>query len=342
MSTPPTFYFTCAYRHLRPELWEGRLQVPILVAASTCLQGGRLRVRPAPCRPEDLWCDWGGFYLALANKGRRLEDLPITRRMYVAWLRGMGPRYAATMDYPCEAEIAGDAAEVRQRQEASTRNAYALMQVVGPWQWVPVLQGRTIEQYVQHARDMREAGLVRPYMAIGSLCRRTSGDEIESIVATLAAELPGVAFHLFGVKLGIFKAPWALHPAIRSADSGAWGGRFGSDIEAFNQQQARLGLSQAATEIAHALPRYAAKIASAVGRSKKQRPGGFLVNAEARRPMLFRCAWCEAEGDEDDLNEWDDGGQGAELLAAGLCPSCLAPLRDPALPKPKAPRRRAA
>lgn len=339
---PPILYFTCAYKHLRPELWAGRLSVPILVAASTCFQGGRLRVRPAPVESDRLWCDWGGFYLALKHKGQPLESIPITRRDYVFWLYGMRPKYAATMDYPCEAEIAEDDAAIRHRQEASTRNAQALMAHVGPWAWVPVLQGRTVEQYVQHARDHKEAGLVRPYMAIGSLCRRTKYEEIERIVATLAGELPGVRFHLFGVKLGIFQAPYKLHPAIQSADTGAWNGRFGTEIEDFNAAQRRLGLSQAATEIAHALPRYAEKVAHAVSRAKKARPGGFLVDADARRPVVFRCAWCGADGDSLDSFDEEEREQLGQALAAGLCPCCQAPLRDPGLAPAQTPRRRRA
>lgn len=340
LAEPPTLYFTCAHRHLRAELWEGRLTPPILVAASTCLVGGRLRVRPAPVESARLWCDWGGFYLAMKHKGQPLESIPITPRSYCAWLQGMRPAYAATMDYPCEAEIAADDAAIRLRQEASTRNAIELMGYVGPWQWVPVLQGRTVEQYVQHARDHQAEGLVRSYMAIGSLCRRTRVEEIEAIVATLAAELPGTRFHLFGVKLSIFQSPWQLHPAIRSADTGAWNGRFGSDIAAFNAVQARLGISQAATEIAHALPIYADKIERAINGPKRARPGGFLDDQEARRAVTFRCAFCGTTGEEGDHWDDDERAQIAEALAANRCPCCAAPLRDPALRAAPRPRRR--
>lgn len=341
MSTPPTLYYTCAYRHLRPSLWDGVLTPPpIMVAASTCYVGGRLRVRPYPVRPADAWADCGGFYFA-----NKYQDYPFTRREFLFWLYGMRPAYAAPMDYPCEEEIAPDEAAVRLRQEATTRNALALMGHVGTWKWVPTIQGRTLEQYVQHARDYQAVGLVRPYMAIGSLCRRTAYTEIESIVATLAAELPGVRFHLFGVKLAILSSPYKLHPAIRSLDTGAWGGRFGTDIPVFNEAMAKLGKSQAATEIAWAMPRYAEKIATAVSLPKRMRRGGFLVDQDARRPLAYFCAFCDSRLDESDLADLtpEEAGEIAPYLAAGRCPCCQAPIRDPALPvAPPRPRRRRA
>ena len=135
--------------------------------------------------------------------------------------------------------------------------------------WLPIIQGRTLEQYVTHARAYQAAGLVTEYMGIGSLCRRTSLKAIRAIVGAVADELPGVRFHLFGVALRLLTQHVALHPAVASLDSAAWNGRFGFDIPAFNAAMEANWWSQRETAVRWALPRYAAKVAAALAGEKQ-------------------------------------------------------------------------
>jgi hypothetical protein len=199
-------YYTCTFGHLRPDLWESKTGVPVMIVASNFLTpAGRLRIRPVPeqCRP--LFADCGGFYFALKGK-----DYPFTYDQYLDWLYAMKPDYAATWDYPCEVEIAADDAAVLSRQERTIEHARALLAHHVPWTWVPVVQGRTVAQYVRHARMYTAAGLVQPSMGIGSLCRRTRVAEITGIIAALHQELPATRFHLFGVKAQTFRQRDAL------------------------------------------------------------------------------------------------------------------------------------
>jgi len=93
-------------------------------------------------------------------------------------------------------------------------------------------------------------------MGIGSLCARKSVQEIREIVEAVQAELPGTWFHLFGVKLSFFKAQVREPLRCISADTAAWGGRFGRDILRFNAVMARQGWTQNMTEVRWALPDY--------------------------------------------------------------------------------------
>ncbi len=113
----------------------------------------------------------------------------------------MRPDVAAVLDLPCETEIAAEDAEVARRQRWTLEAADELIRRPASWRYLAVVQGRTLEQYVAHARAYRAAGLITEYMGIGSLCRRTSIREIRAIVGTLAGELPGIKFHLFGIAL---------------------------------------------------------------------------------------------------------------------------------------------
>lgn len=259
-----TMFYTCTFSHVRADLWEGRKGVPVMIVASNFLTAsGKLRIRAVPeqCRP--LFADCGGFYFALKR-----HDYPFTYDEYVAWLIAMKPNYAATWDYPCEAELASDDIAVLSRQGGTLDHARALLAYDVPWTWVPVLQGRTVEQYVRHARMYTDAGLVQPYMGIGSLCRRTHVAEITAIISTLHEALPDTRFHLFGVKAQIFRQDKALPRCVESADSGAWNGMFGDGRYQWKAAQAR-GMKQVQYEVWDALPAYQAKIEAALSGPKQ-------------------------------------------------------------------------
>src|SRR5207244_151955 len=77
-----------------------------------------------------------------------------------------------------------------------------------PWSWTPVLQGRTVEDYLRHAVEL--AGILYDLAAVyrkrgltfrvglGSICRRGQASEIHRIVASVATVLPGIPLHLLG------------------------------------------------------------------------------------------------------------------------------------------------
>jgi len=139
-----------------------------------------------------------------------------------------------------------------------------------PWSWSPVLQGRTMEEYLVHAIELADIlhQLCAVYVqrgqkfrvGIGSICRRGQVSEIRRIVAGIAAVLPGIPLHLFGAKLEVL-AGWGNRPAtVISCDSAAWNGRFGTDIALINAERRRLGLTERRYSLTVALPRYAARV----------------------------------------------------------------------------------
>lgn len=216
-----TFFYTVTPDLLHPPLWENTNPVPLLIAASSCWNGQRLRALGWPTQASGRFCDSGGFVF-----GRNRSCFPFDTSDYHVWLTAMQPNLAACLDLPCEVEITADNAEVARRQAWTLKAAQQLLSPPAPWAWVPVVQGRTLEQYATHARAYRAAGLDQPLMGIGSLCRRTRTGEIRAIVATVAEELPGVRFHLFGVKLGLLKQRVALATCERATK----GVKFHNDV----------------------------------------------------------------------------------------------------------------
>lgn len=253
-------HYTMTFAAVRPDLWEGRPGVPAMVVASNYLNrsGVRLRRRRPPAQLRPLIADCGGFSFAV--KGC---DYPFSRADYIGWLSHLGCDYAATMDYPCEPTIAADDGAIRERQRRTVAHAAALMARPRRWAWMPVLQGRSVAQYCEHAADYRAAGLVRERMGVGSLCRRTDAAEVARIVAALAAALPGVRFHLFGVKLGVFAHKDWDQRAVASADTGAWNSGTARQ-RPYREAAYAAGMSQIQDEVWGALPRYRAKVGRAL------------------------------------------------------------------------------
>lgn len=83
-----------------------------------------------------------------------------------------------------------------------------------PWVWVPTLHGLEIDEYVWHAKDMRDLiwdmqsyyGSESAFrVAIGSLCRPLKQGELHDIIRTILSILPGVRIHLWGIKYRTFR-----------------------------------------------------------------------------------------------------------------------------------------
>ena len=222
-------------------------------------------VRGVPAHVSEIAVDCGGFVAAVRHGGR----YPFTFDAYVDWLYSVPSlSWAAMPDLPVERELAPTHDNLRRRQELTLEWARLLWGnddtelARVPWAWVPTIQGRDLADYVwmaerlaplldeqRSAYDYNAYGVedldddVRAWstygaehvrVGIGSLCRRSSTAEIVAIVRALADRLPGVRFHLWGVKLGALPALAAagLLERVVSTDSAAWNGRFGSDLEA--------------------------------------------------------------------------------------------------------------
>jgi hypothetical protein len=74
-------------------------------------------------------------------------------------------------------------------------------------------------------------------------------------VATVAEELPGMRFHVFGVALRLLQQRAALYGAVARLDSGAGNRCVELDIPAFNAEMQANEWSQRATAIRWVLPR---------------------------------------------------------------------------------------
>lgn len=240
MVAPPyTFYFTVSDGWIQPYM----LAEPVLLSAASFARRGLPTVTLPAFIPE-VAVDCGAFVATFKQEGYQF-----TSEQYVDWLYRITPtpHWAAMMDLCCENEAAsGRYGIVRERQQWTTDMALHFWRTYRtvPFCWCPTIQGWTVEDYGRHAAQMRP--LVEEMRAhyqalygdesafrvgIGSLCRRANNQMIQQVVQAIAAVLPGVRFHLWGIKRKALVSPIALPPQVASSDSAAWNGRFGREIE---------------------------------------------------------------------------------------------------------------
>lgn len=196
--------------------WAG---VPLFVSDRRLRAYQRLPVAAAP------WAlDSGGFtelstYGTWANGPSPAEYAQRVRR----YQRAIGQlAWAAPQDWMCEPFItAKTGLTVREHQWRTIDNLHELRGVAPDLPFVPVLQGYTVDDYLQHIDLYRAAGIDlrdEPLVGVGSVCRRQGTDEVRQVFAEIRAA--GVArLHGFGLKLLGLRRSAEL---VVSADSMAW------------------------------------------------------------------------------------------------------------------------
>lgn len=184
---------------------------------------GRLRryktLRPAVA---DWVCDSRGF-TELSQHGRWTITPEEYAEALIRYADEIGRlRWASPQDWMCEdVMLAKTGKTVAEHQDLTVTSVIRLRELVaGRVHIIPVLQGQTVEQYVECVEKYRAAGIdltAEPVVGLGSVCRRQASREIRELVEVLSAM--GIRLHGFGVKT---EAMEQYGPLLESADSFAW------------------------------------------------------------------------------------------------------------------------
>lgn len=168
-----------------------------------------------------LFVDCGGFSSSFKHGGYKNTDDD-----YLSYVERIQPDYYALRDYPCEKELLKQlGTTVKEQQQRTIENHLSLLDKIDNYQIagrsICVIQGWHPWEYVEFIDLLRDYGLITDYMAVGSVCRRTSPRNITKIILTIKNELPNTRLHGFGIKISVLKDK-ATYDAVYSADSGAW------------------------------------------------------------------------------------------------------------------------
>jgi len=170
---------------------------------------------------KDIMLDSGGFSFL-----NRFGDYPFGFDKFVEWIHMIddvndcGVGYVATPDYPCEKDITRTCKlkSNRERIIKTVDNAIIIMDEYPDINWMPVLQGFTLDEY-KHCLDLyRNRGINPEKFAIGSMCRRKNVRQIENYVRNLIEYGLTEKIHLFGLLMNGLKSKY-LFDTVDSCDS---------------------------------------------------------------------------------------------------------------------------
>lgn len=137
---------------------------------------------------------------------------------YHNWLSSSGGfDWAAVMDYACEEKF-DEKMSVQERMDRTIENTIEHFELDPDYNLLPVLQGRTVEQYLESYDRLKEHGIPVDRVGLGTVCRISSSKKIVETERRLREETDIEWIHGFGVKINAYK----LGATFESADSQAW------------------------------------------------------------------------------------------------------------------------
>ena len=126
--------------------------------------------------------------------------------------------WAATMDYACEDRFK-NLWSVEDAIDATIENAIRHFNLHnGEYELLPVLQGRSVDDYVECYDRLKEQGIPVTKVGLGTVCRLSSSQEIIEFEGELRSRRDFDHIHGFGVKRDSF----SRGARFESADSQAW------------------------------------------------------------------------------------------------------------------------
>lgn len=160
---------------------------------------------------------------ATASLATELSDkspfYPFSVEQYHEWLSENNELFdwACAMDYACE-ERFDDLWSVEDRMEATLQNTIRHLSLDPDYHVLPVLQGRTVDQYVEFVDRLVDHGIDVSYVGLGTVCRLSSSNKIVRVEKELRDRTPVDTIHGFGVKIDAYKRG----ASFETADSAAW------------------------------------------------------------------------------------------------------------------------
>jgi len=178
-----------------------------------------LRTRKSKLKIEKPWMldsGIGGMFKDNSSQRLSLEE-------YANIISLHEPPIAWTYDYPCEPSIREKYCYTSSRaQDMTNDNTAILRDFYGLKNVMSVVQGWTLDDYLENIDKIKGAGLLTERLGIGSVCRRGQTKEIVRIIKAVRNNIPRwVKLHGFGVKTSVLKTEARF--LLDSVDSSAWG-----------------------------------------------------------------------------------------------------------------------
>lgn len=182
----------------------------------------RVRGRKKPVPATDWIMDSGAFRELEQFGGYRHE--PAVYAAEVNRLAAINPglKCAVSQDYMCEAwMLEKTGMTIADHQRLTIERYDALLPLVDVY-LMPVIQGYSLESYLNHIDQYGDRLKLGMYAGVGSVCKR-NGDvrQIEAILSAIKNKRPDLQLHGFGLKTTALSSG-VVRDCLYSADSMAW------------------------------------------------------------------------------------------------------------------------
>lgn len=221
-------YSNGRWEQLRP--WIEKHHVPLLINATARWSRNRDVFLEMRDYDTPFIIDAGGYNVqsyhdthsptsVLSELQSDVPFYPWSVREYHNWLIENQQLFdwACVMDYACEARF-DDVWSVEERMDATLDNTIAQFGMDPEYDLIPVIQGRSIDQYVEFTDMLLDHGIDVSEVGLGTVCRLSSTNEILSVEQEIRDRTPIDRIHGFGVKIDAYKKG----ATFESADSAAW------------------------------------------------------------------------------------------------------------------------
>lgn len=209
--------FYMVYRHRYPEdlLWFIEYyEVPILTNAKERWSKHTDSFKEMYGYDTRRVIDAGGFGI-LATHG----EYPWEVEEYHEWLEENSDKFewACGMDFACE-DALSHVGTVEERVDWTVENTTKQWNMDRSYKLLPVIQGQTVEEYVDCAERLEDAGVDISHVGLGSVCRRSQTQEIVDLVGGIRENTNIENVHGFGTKMTALR----YDVEFETMDSAAW------------------------------------------------------------------------------------------------------------------------
>lgn len=184
------------------------------------------RLRRAKKRMPIARCDWcldSGGFSELSLYGKFVTSPEAYACQADRWKWKIGRMvWACPQDWMCEPFMLAKTGLTVANHQRLTIESFAYLRCKSPSvNWIPILQGWSVAEYIAHARQYEQNGfdLAKfPVVGIGSVCRRQATEQAIEIIREVSSI--GIRLHGFGFKITAFENGACKY--LASADSLAW------------------------------------------------------------------------------------------------------------------------
>lgn len=130
---------------------------------------------------------------------------------------------AVAQDYMCEPHmLAKTGLSVADHQRLTIERYDALRALVDDVYIMPVLQGYSPREYLNHLRAYGDRLAPGAWVGVGSVCKRNANPmSVFMVLSAIKSERPDLRLHGFGLKVTSLQSPY-IRELLHTADSMAW------------------------------------------------------------------------------------------------------------------------